>query len=70
LPRATIMPTAPERYLIQVTVSARTHAKLRRAQDLLRHAVPNGDHAEILDRALTLLVDQLERQKIGRTRRA
>lgn len=39
------------------------YAKLRRAQDLLRHTVPNGDPGEIFDRALTLLVAQLEKQK-------
>lgn len=69
-PRPVVAPTAPDRYLVKVTVSAETHAKLRRAQDLLRHTIPNGDHAAIVDRALTLLVDHLERQKIGRTRHA
>jgi 5-methylcytosine-specific restriction endonuclease McrA len=68
-PRALVAPTAPDRYLVKVTVSAETHAKLRRAQDLLRHAIPTGDPAAVLDRALTLLVDQLERQKTGRVRR-
>jgi len=38
-------------------------AKLRRAQDLLRHTIPNGDPAEIFDRALTLLVEKLEKAK-------
>jgi hypothetical protein len=70
LPRAVVAPTAPDRYLIKVTVSAETHAKLRRAQDLLRHSIPNGDHAAVLDRALTLLVDHLERQKAGLARSA
>jgi hypothetical protein len=46
-----------------------THDKLRRAQDLLRHAVPNGDPAVIFDRALTLLLTQLERSKTGATDR-
>ena len=40
------------------------HPKLRRAQDLLRHA-GTVDPAEVLDRALTLLVAQLERKKAG-----
>ena len=38
-------------------------AKLRRAQDLLRHAIPTGDPAEIFDRALTLLLQDLERRR-------
>ena len=54
---ARVAPLAPERYRIQFTVSRKTHDKFRRAQALLRHAVPSGDAAEIFDRALTLLVE-------------
>src|SRR6266542_2082528 len=65
-----VTPLAPERYKVQFTVSCATHDKLRRAQDLLRHAVPNGDPAEIFDRALTLLVEQLEKSKLASAKRA
>jgi hypothetical protein len=54
---------AADRYLLRVTLSAGAHAKLRRAQDLMRHKLPNGDPAAILERALVLLVDQLEKTK-------
>ena len=64
-----IAPLAPERYRIQLTVSRETHDKFRRAQALLRHVVPSGDAAEVFDRAVTLLVDQLERQRFARTER-
>ena len=64
-----VAPLAPERYKVQLTIGGDTHAKLRRAQDLLRHAVPHGDPAAILDRALTLLVADLERRKLGRVAR-
>jgi hypothetical protein len=64
-----IAPLAPERYRIQLTVSRETHDKFRRAQALLRHALPSGDAAEIFDRAVTLLVDQLERQRFAQTER-
>ena len=37
--RPQVTPLAPERYKIQFTVSRQTRDKLRRAQDLLRHAV-------------------------------
>jgi HNH endonuclease len=60
-PRATVTPLAPERYKVQFTVSRDTHDKLRRVQDLLRHAIPNGDPAAIFDRALTVLLADLER---------
>ena len=61
--RPVVAPLAPERYKIQFTIGRATHDKLRRAQDLLRHAIPNGDPAAIFDRALTVLITQLERQK-------
>jgi hypothetical protein len=66
---AVVAPLAPERYKVQFTVSRGTHDKLRRAQDLLRHTVPNGDPAEIFDRALTLLVQHLERAKLAAAKR-
>ena len=64
-----VRPLAPERYEVRFTASAETCAKLRRAQDLLRHAVPDGDTAAIVDRALTLLVEHLERRKFAITDR-
>ena len=63
------VPLAPERYRIQLTVSRETHDKFRRAQALLRHAVPSGDAAEIFDRAITLLVESAERQKAAQVAR-
>jgi hypothetical protein len=66
---AVVKPLAPERYKVQFTVGRETHDKLRRAQDLLRHVIPDGDPAAIFDRALTLLVAQLERQKLAATDR-
>ena len=68
-PSRAIAPLAPERYRIQLTVSHETHDKFRRAQALLRHAVPSGDAAEIFDRAITLLVDRLEQRRFAQTER-
>jgi 5-methylcytosine-specific restriction endonuclease McrA len=62
-PRAVMVPIAPERYKVQFTVTRETYDKLRRAQDLLRHVVPSGDVATIVDRAVTLLVAELEKRK-------
>lgn len=64
-PRPSVAPLAPARYRIQFTTTQFTHDKLRRAQDLLRHVVPDGDPAEIVDRALTLLVKELERLRLA-----
>ena len=66
---ARVAPLAPERYRIQLTVSRETHDKFRRARALLRHAVPTGDAAEIFDRALTRLVESLERRRFAETPR-
>ncbi len=66
---AEVKPLAPERYKVQFTVSRQMHDKLRRAQDLLRHAVPDGDPAVIFERAITLLVAELERRKTAATDR-
>ena len=60
-----VKPLAPERYKIQFTVSRETHDKLRRVQDLLRHVVPNGDPAVIFEKAIALLLEALERKRIG-----
>ena len=54
-----------ERFLIQVTIEKSTHQKLRYAQALLSHAVPTGDLAQVLDRALDTLIVQLEKRKFG-----
>lgn len=67
--RPLVAPLAPERYKIQFTASREMHEKLRYAQDLLRHVVPTGDVAAVLDRALSALIDQLEKQKYAATSR-
>jgi hypothetical protein len=67
-PPAVVQPLSPQRYKLQVTIEAATHEKLRRVQGLIRHAVPSGDLAVILDRALDLLLAELERQKHAASR--
>lgn len=56
-------------YRLHVTISADTYETLQRAQRLLRHAVPSGDPAVVIDRALSLLVAQLERRRSAATDR-
>jgi hypothetical protein len=72
-PRARIAPLAPGRFALQVTITGNAHDLLRQAQALLGHAVPSGDVAEVIERALMLLVEKLEQQKFAkcaRTRRS
>ncbi len=63
---AVVTPLAPERYKLQVTLTRETLEKLRRAQSLSRHTLAAGDVGSILDRALTLLIDDLERRRFAR----
>jgi hypothetical protein len=63
--RPIIETTSPERYRVQFTIGKESHEKLRRVQALLRREIPNGDPAAIFDRALTLLLEKVERTKRG-----
>ncbi len=66
-PRPIVQPTAPERYRVQFTIGQATHEKLRRIQALLRREIPSGDPGVLFDRALTLLLEQVEKKKLGLT---
>jgi len=63
--RPIIETTSPERYRVQFTIGEESHDKLRRVQALLRREIPDGDPAAIFDRALTLLLEKVERTKLG-----
>jgi hypothetical protein len=67
--REILRPLAPDRYEIRFTATAQTCEKLRIAKDLLRHAVPDGDIAEVVDRALSILLEELARRKFAATSR-
>lgn len=62
---AEVTPLSPDRYRVQVTIGGDTLEKLRLAKDLLRHAVPSGDEAVILDRALTALLEDLAQKRFA-----
>ena len=64
---ADVTPLAPDRYKVQITIGGETLEKLRRAKDLLRHAIPSGDEAAILDRALTALLAAIAQKKFAAT---
>jgi len=62
-PPPLVQPLAPDRYRITFTASKETCEMLDLARDLLRHAIPSGDPAQIVARALALMVEDLVRQK-------
>jgi 5-methylcytosine-specific restriction endonuclease McrA len=66
---AKIEPLSGDRFLVKFTASRAMKEKLALACDLLRHANPKGDLSVVLERALDLLVAQLENTKQGRTKR-
>ena len=68
-PRSTSAPLSSDRYLLRVTLSAEAHSRLQRARELMRHSVPNGDPAEIVERALAILVTDLERRQLAQVKK-
>ncbi|MEO5617664.1 MAG: hypothetical protein ABIS67_07815 [Candidatus Eisenbacteria bacterium] len=65
--RSKMTPLAPELYVLQVTIGQSAHDQLRQAQALLSHQIPSGDIAQVLERALGVLVRQLEKRKFAAT---
>jgi hypothetical protein len=65
--RPMVVPLSPGRYHVRFTMTAPTHDKLRRAQELLRKEVPDGNPDSIIDRALTLLLEDVARRKLAVT---
>jgi 5-methylcytosine-specific restriction endonuclease McrA len=67
--RAVVAPLTEDQYKITFTARAETCRKLKLAQDLLRHQIPDGSPAEIFDRALSLLLDDISRKKVASAHR-
>lgn len=63
--RPIIAPLSPERFKLQVTISREAHDTLRQLQDLMRHTNPSGDAAQIVERALKVLLKEVLRRKCG-----
>ena len=69
VPHAAVTPLSPDRYKLQLTIGGDTLEKLRLAKDMLSHAIPSGDDAAVLDRALTALLVDLAKKKFADTRK-
>jgi hypothetical protein len=63
--RPVVQPTAPDRYRVQCTIGRDAYEELRRVQALLRREIPGGDPGLIFERALHLLLEQVEKAKLG-----
>lgn len=66
---ASVVALSPGRFKVQFTVGEELRSKIARVQSLLRRQVPSGDLAVVFDRAMTLLLEQLERERCAATRR-
>ena len=61
------VPLAPRRYKLQVTIGQETRDKFEELKALLSHQIPDGDAAEILDRALDALLAETKKRKAALT---
>ena len=68
--RAVVAPLAEDTFKFQFTGSRACHDKFRRAQDLLRHRIPDGDLATIFEKALDLLIEQVMKERFATGRKA
>jgi hypothetical protein len=66
--RASCKPLRPGRYKLELTAGQGLHDKLTQLQDLLRHQVPDGDLAVIVERAVDLLVDDTMKRRFAQRR--
>lgn len=60
-----VEPLSPGRYRVQFTADAELKRQIDLARDLLRHAVPRGDLATLVSRALELLIEATLRRRFG-----
>jgi hypothetical protein len=63
--RAVAQPLSPQRYRVQFTMGEESQQRLRRLQSLLRGEIPTGDVGAIFERALVLLLENVEKKKLG-----
>ncbi len=64
-----LAPLSETRHKVHFTASDELRKKLERAQDLMRHASAEGDLAVVVERAVDLLLEKLEKQRLGKNSR-
>jgi hypothetical protein len=68
--RPVVQALAPARYRVQFTIGQEANDKLRRLQALLRREVPDGDAGVIFERFIDVLLDKVEKDKLGKCGKA
>jgi 5-methylcytosine-specific restriction endonuclease McrA len=66
IPAGQVQPLSESRYKIQLTASAALKDKLEHARALMSHRNPSGDLAAVVEQALDLLIEKLEKEKLGK----
>jgi hypothetical protein len=64
-----VEPLSATTYKIQFTASQQLVDKIEHAKNLLSHANPSGELSDVMERAVDLLIADLERKKLGKTNR-
>lgn len=65
--RGSSRPLSPGRYKLEFTAGQALHDKLEQLKDLLRHQVPDGDLAAIVERAVDGLIEKTMKQRFAQT---
>jgi hypothetical protein len=63
--RTIVEPLSESTFKIQFTGSRALRDKLREAQDLLRHRVPDGDLATVIEKAVDLLIEKVKKERFA-----
>src|SRR5262245_2887862 len=67
-PPAVVEPLSAATYKVQFTAGAELHDKLERLRALLRHEIPDGDLAVVIDKAVTEKLERLEARRFARVK--
>jgi 5-methylcytosine-specific restriction endonuclease McrA len=67
--RPRVEPLSADRYRVEFTASAELREKLERCRDLLSHAKPSRDLGVVIERAVDVLLADLEKKRLARTKR-
>jgi hypothetical protein len=68
--RARIAPLSASRFKVEFTASAELREKLELVRDLMSHTNPSRSLGVVIERAIDLLVAELERKKLGKITRS
>jgi 5-methylcytosine-specific restriction endonuclease McrA len=63
-------PLSSSRYLLRLSISHELKQKLERARDLMSHANASGELPVVIEKALALLLEKLEKQRFARSQRS